>query len=110
MNAFPNETNSLWFDTRFLPFYITCDLVHLLINSKLVQTVSERVVTVHPPKLISSPSFCVFGSFPSEKSRNFTDYTAMSVKHLNSVGKNLNGGKQTSQDEIRVWHLLNRII
>jgi len=36
MNAFLNETNSLWFDTRFLPFYITCDSVHLLINFAVV--------------------------------------------------------------------------
>ena len=32
MNAFLNETNSLWFDTWFLPFYITSDSVHLLIR------------------------------------------------------------------------------
>jgi len=36
MNAFPNETNSLWFDSWFLPFYITCDSVHLLINFTVV--------------------------------------------------------------------------
>jgi len=42
MNAFLNETNSLWFDTQFLPFYITCDSVHLLINFAVVQTVSEQ--------------------------------------------------------------------
>jgi len=36
MNVFPNETNSLWFDTWFLPFYITCDSVHLLINFAIV--------------------------------------------------------------------------
>ena len=29
----------------------------------------------------------------------------MSVKHLNSTGKNLNGCKQTSLDEIKVWQL-----
>ena len=58
-----------------------------------------------PPSLISSPPFFVFCSFPFETLRNFTDYTAKSVKHLNSADKNLNGCKQTSPDEIRVWHI-----
>ena len=41
MNVFLNETNSLWFDTRFLLFYITCDSVHLLINFTVVIEAKE---------------------------------------------------------------------
>ena len=51
-------------------------------------------------------SFCVFGWFLSKTSRNFTDYVAMSVKHLKLASQSPYVDEQLSPDEIMVWKVV----
>ena len=59
------------------------------------------------PKWPFCPPFWLFSAFYSKTSKNLTYYASISVKKLNSGGKNPNFSIWSSPNEIRAWQKVN---